>query len=272
MSSELRWRRRALPGRAETWEGMENRSGFPCQNDVARLRESLAGLNWPEALAQASRRWRTVFTTSFGLEDQAILHAIAQARLPVRVVTLDTGRLFEETHKVHEESRRRYGIAIQVYAPYPSALQRLVNRIGPNGFYDSVENRQACCHVRKVEPLRRALTDAELWVTGIRREQSPDRAKLDHVERDAKHRVLKFHPLLDVSESELRDYIRENQVPYNPLHDQGFPSIGCAPCTRAVQPGEPARRGRWWWEDDAQKECGLHLQGGRLVRTKGQET
>ena len=242
------------------------------ENDVAGLRDSLAGLDWPAALAAAALKWRTVFTTSFGLEDQAILHAIAQGKLPIRVATLDTGRLFEETHKVHAESRQRYGIAIQVYAPHPAALQTLVNRIGPNGFYDSVDNRHACCQVRKVEPLRRALTDAELWITGIRREQSPDRAKLEAIEWDAGHRLLKFHPLLDVSEAQLRQYLTENNVPINSLHDKGYPSIGCAPCTRAVQPGEPARRGRWWWEDDTQKECGLHLKDGRLVRTKGQGT
>lgn len=242
------------------------------ENDVARLAQSLAGLDWTLALAQATRHYRAVFTTSFGLEDQAILHAIAQARLPVRIATLDTGRLFEETHKVHAESRRRYGIPIEVYAPEPVALRSLVTLIGPNGFYDSTENRHACCRVRKVQPLRLALAGAELWITGIRREQSPDRAALEAVEWDADHGLVKFHPLLDVNESELRRYITENNVPINPLHDRGYPSIGCAPCTRAVHPGEPARRGRWWWEDDTQKECGLHLQNGRLVRTKGQGT
>ncbi len=239
------------------------------ERDVVSLRESLLGLPWPDALALASRRYRAVFTTSFGLEDQAVLHAIASAALPVRVATLDTGRLFEETHKVHAESRKRFGIPIEVYFPDPSALQALVDRIGPNGFYDSVENRHACCHVRKVEPLARALAGAELWITGIRREQSPERAQLEMVEWDVQLARIKLHPLLHVTEAELRRYIQDNAVPYNPLHDQGFVSIGCAPCTRAVLPGEPARRGRWWWEEETAKECGLHLKDGRLVRAKG---
>lgn len=244
---------------------------MPSESDAARLRAQVSGLDWTQALALAVRQGQAVFTTSFGLEDQAILHAIAQAHLPVRIATLDTGRLFEETQAVHAESRRRYGLAIEVFAPEPAALRGLVNRMGPNGFYDSLENRQACCRVRKVEPLRHALAGADLWITGIRREQSPERARLDPVEWDAQHGLLKFHPLLDVTESELRRYLADNQVPTNPLHDQGYPSIGCRPCTRAVQPGEPARRGRWWWEEDAHKECGLHLHEGRLLRTKGQD-
>jgi phosphoadenosine phosphosulfate reductase len=244
---------------------------MPSESDVSGLRERLHGLDWVQGLAVAARAWRAVFTTSFGMEDQAILHAIAQAALPVRLVTLDTGRLFEETHALHAESRRRYGLAIEVYTPDPAAVRTLVNRIGPNGFYDSLENRHACCHVRKVEPLQHALAGAELWITGIRREQSPERAGLQSVEWDAQHGLLKFHPLLDLTEVELRRYITENQVPINPLHDQGYPSIGCRPCTRAIQPGEPARRGRWWWEDEAPKECGLHLHEGRLLRTKGQK-
>lgn len=241
------------------------------ERDVARLRDQLIGLHWTAALANAARAYPAVFTTSFGLEDQAILDAIATAQLPVRVATLDTGRLFEETHKLHAQSRGRYGLPIQVFFPDAAALQALVEKNGPDGFYDSVENRHACCHVRKVEPLRRALAGAELWITGIRREQSPDRAQLEAVEWDEGHQIVKFHPLLDVSEAELRQYIQDHHVPTNPLHDQGFPSIGCAPCTRAVAPGEPARRGRWWWEDDTQKECGLHLKDGRLVRAKGNE-
>jgi phosphoadenosine phosphosulfate reductase len=242
---------------------------MPSERDVARLRDQLRDLNWTAALANAARAFPAVFTTSFGLEDQAILHVIATAQLPVRVATLDTGRLFEETHKLHAESRRRYGVAIQVYFPDAGAVQALVDKNGPNGFYDSVDNRHACCQVRKVAPLSLALAGAGLWITGIRREQSPDRAQLEAVEWDASHHLLKFHPLLDVSEAELRHYINDNGVPYNPLHDQGFPSIGCAPCTRAVAPGEPARRGRWWWEEDTHKECGLHLKDGRLVRSKG---
>ena len=238
--------------------------------DIARLRALIHSKDWPAALAAVCGQFpgAAVFSTSLGLEDQAILHAIAQAKLAVRVVTLDTGRLFEETHALHAQTRKRYGISIDVFFPEPAALRRLIAERGPNGFYDSFENRRECCRVRKVEPLALALAGAKLWITGIRREQSQERAQLAPIEWDEQHRLLKYHPLLDVSETELRRYISLHDVPYNPLHDKGYPSIGCAPCTRAVAPGEPARRGRWWWEDDAKKECGLHVQNGRLVRRK----
>ncbi len=212
---------------------------------------------------------RAVFTTSFGLEDQAIAHAIASAHLPVRMVTLDTGRLFEETHTLHARTRARYGIPIEAFFPDSAELQTLLAAQGPNGFYDSVANRHACCQVRKVAPLARALAGAELWITGIRREQSASRAARVCVEGDAQHQLLKFHPLLDVTGDDLWQYVTNNSVPTNPLHDRGFVSIGCAPCTRAIAAGQPARSGRWWWESEEPKECGLHLQSGQLVRSKG---
>jgi phosphoadenosine phosphosulfate reductase len=238
--------------------------------DLGPLAQQIQVLDWPSALAALCRQFpkTTVFSTSFGLEDQAILHAIVQAGLAVRVITLDTGRLFEETHALHEETRERYPIPIEVFSPDPWALRRLIAERGPNGFYDSVENRRECCRVRKVEPLRLALVGADLWITGMRREQSEARAGLAPLEWDDEHGLIKAHPLLDVSETELRRYLHEHDVPINPLHDCGYPSIGCAPCTRAVAPGEPARSGRWWWEDDAKKECGLHMKDGRLVRGK----
>jgi phosphoadenosine phosphosulfate reductase len=242
--------------------------------DIARLLTVIRGRVWPTALATVVGQFPggAIFSTSFGFEDQAILHAIAQAGLAVRVVTLDTGRLFEETHALHAQTRKRYGISIDVFFPEPAALRRLIAERGPNGFYDSFENRRECCRVRKVEPLAPALAGAKLWITGIRREQSQERAQLAPLEWDEQHRLLKYHPLLAVSETELRRYVSLHDVPYNPLHDKGYPSIGCAPCTRAVAPGEPARRGRWWWEDDAKKECGLHVQDGRLVRRKERDS
>ena len=242
--------------------------------DIARLQVIIRGKDWPTALAAVCGQFpgAAVFSTSFGIEDQAILHAIAQAGLAVRVVTLDTGRLFEETHTLHAQTRNRYGIPIDVFFPEPAALRRLIAERGPNGFRDSIENRRACCRVRKVEPLALALAGAKLWITGIRREQSQERAQLAPIEWDEQHGLLKYRPLLDVSETELRRYISLHDVPYNPLHDNGYPSIGCAPCTRAVAPGDPARRGRWWWEDDAKKECGLHVQNGRLLRRKGSDS
>ena len=230
----------------------------------------IAGLDWQAALAAACREFpgTAVFTTSFGLEDQAILDALVRGQLPARIVTLDTGRLFEETHALHETVRARYGVSIEVFAPEAASLGRLAAERGPNGFFASLENRQECCRVRKVAPLRLALTGAELWITGIRRAQSAERAGLAPVEWDSEHRLVKYHPLLAVTGEELRRYLAAHGVPYNPLHDRGYPSIGCAPCTRAVAAGEPARRGRWWWEDEVAKECGLHVRDGRLVRRK----
>jgi phosphoadenosine phosphosulfate reductase len=238
------------------------------ESDVARLLSQIHQLDWPSALATVCRQYpaTTVFSTSFGLEDQAILDALVQAQLSVRVVTLDTGRLFEETHKVHAESRQRYDVPIEVLLPDPASLRALVAKNGPNGFYDSVENRQACCQVRKVEPLSRALAGADLWVTGIRREQSAARSALQPIEWDAPHGLLKFHPLLDVTIADIWAYIRGHGVPHNILHERGYPSIGCAPCTRAVAAGEPERSGRWWWEEESKKECGLHVVNGRLSR------
>jgi phosphoadenosine phosphosulfate reductase len=244
------------------------------ERDVARLLPLVQAQDWPAALAAVCGQFpdTAVFSTSFGLEDQAILHAIWRADLAVRVVTLDTWRLLEETQALHAETRKRYGISIEVFSPDALELRTLTAERGPNGFYDSVENRRECCRVRKVEPLRLALAGADLWITGIRREQSEERAQLAPIEWDEQHGLLKYHPLLEVTETGLRRYITEHDVPYNPLHDKGFPSIGCAPCTRAVAPGEPIRRGRWWWEDDAKKECGLHVQDGRLVRRKEEDS
>ncbi len=234
---------------------------MPSRADTQRLAARAAGLTFPDALRELCGEFaHPVFTTSFSLEDQVILHVIASAQLPVRVVTLDTGRLFEETYQLQALSSHRYGLPIESYFPRAEAVQALVGRQGPNGFYDSVEQRLACCQVRKVEPLRRALEGMDLWVTGIRREQSPERQDLPIVEWDAEHELHKFHPLLAVSWEEAQRYAQEQGVPISPLHARGFASIGCAPCTRAVKPGEPARAGRWWWEENHVRECGLHLK------------
>lgn len=235
---------------------------------VARLAGLVEDRPWTENLSAVvgAAPGPVVFTTSFGLEDQAITHVIASARLAVRVATLDTGRLFEETQALHAKTRERYGLCIGTFSPNAEAAAALIARQGPNGFYDSLENRLACCGVRKVEPLRRVLAGSALWITGIRQEQSADRALLPPVEWDSENAILKFHPLLTVKADELHHYLDRHQVPVNPLHSKGYPSIGCAPCTRAVAPGEPARSGRWWWEKDAKQECGLHVHHGRLVR------
>lgn len=211
---------------------------------------------------------RVVFTTSFGLEDQAIAHTIFTSGLAIEVVTLDTGRLFPETYALWSETEHRYGKRIACIMPDGAALERLVARQGIDGFRNSVTARKACCQIRKVEPLARALNNAAAWITGLRAEQSTGRAAMSFVEWDAIHHVLKANPLLDWRRVDVAEFVAQQDVPYNPLHDRSFLSIGCAPCTRAVGPGEPERAGRWWWEQEYSKECGLHLgPDGRLVRS-----
>ena len=196
---------------------------------------------------------------SFGAEDVVLLDLIAQNRLPISVFVLDTGRLHQETYDLWEQLNQRYSIRIAGYTPQTEALQQLLQLKGPGSFYHSIENRRECCHLRKVEPLSRALADAKGWITGQRREQSVTRASLPKLEVDTAHGgIAKLNPLADWTEAQVWDYIKAHRVPYNKLHDQGFPSIGCAPCTRAIQPGEDLRAGRWWWENPEMKECGLH--------------
>jgi phosphoadenosine phosphosulfate reductase len=210
---------------------------------------------------------RLVFTTSFGLEDQAIAHAVFANDLAIEVVTIDTGRLFPETYALWAETERRYRKSIPCVMPESGAVQTLVANQGINGFRDSVAARKACCHARKVEPLRRALAGAAAWITGVRADQSENRAAMQFVMWDPDHRLLKVNPLLDWRRADVAGFVERHDVPYNPLHDRGFLSIGCAPCTRAVRPGEPERAGRWWWEQETPKECGLHIgPDGRLVR------
>ncbi|MGB1539992.1 MAG: phosphoadenylyl-sulfate reductase, partial [Rickettsiales bacterium] len=176
-----------------------------------------------------------------------------------------TGRLFEETYTLLQQTVDSYGVPIRAYYPDPLALETFVNEQGINGFYNSVENRKACCFIRKVEPLARALDGVDIWISGLRREHSDHRQDLPVAEWDAANNLIKFYPLIDVSEEAVKSYIATHNIPYNPLHDQGFPSIGCAPCTRAIGVGEHPRAGRWWWEQGEQ-ECGLHVKDGKLVR------
>lgn len=238
---------------------------------VEWLNEQGEGKHWQERvrLLAGLEDKCIAFSTSFGYEDQALTHEIAGQGLDVELFTLDTGRLFEEIQTVHQQTRDRYGIAIKTYYPEPLALEKFVEERGINGFYDSVSNRKLCCFIRKVEPLQRALDGVEIWVSGLRREQSDNRSDLPLAEWDAKNQVVKFYPLRDATSAELWDYIKAENVPYNPLHDKGFPSIGCAPCTRAVEEGEHPRAGRWWWEQGQEvNECGLHFVNGKLVRAK----
>jgi phosphoadenosine phosphosulfate reductase len=205
---------------------------------------------------------QVVFSTSFSWEDQAITHLIFSADLDIKVFTLDTGRLFPETYSTWSRTLERYGKPLSVFYPDTLALQQFVAEKGPNSFYESVENRKQCCHIRKVEPLKRALSGNKVWITGIRSEHSPNRQDMPQLEWDDANQVLKFHPIVNWTTEEVKAFIHTNQIPYNALHDKGFVSIGCAPCTRAVQPGEDFRAGRWWWEDSSKKECGLHVHAG----------
>jgi len=210
------------------------------------------------AATRAKISGRVVFTTSFGLEDQAITHAIFSQALPIEVVTLDTGRLFPETHEVWAATERRYGIRVVALAPERASTEALVARQGSNGMRASVAARLACCAIRKVEPLARALDGSAAWITGIRAEQSADRAQFAAVSFDEQRQLIKVNPLFDWTRERTFAFVRANEIPYNEMHDRGFLSIGCAPCTRAVAPGEPERAGRWWWEQSEKKECGLH--------------
>ncbi|RTZ01517.1 phosphoadenylyl-sulfate reductase [Flavobacterium sp. RSP49] len=198
-----------------------------------------------------------VFSTSFGQEDQVITDLIAQNNLPITIFTLDTGRLFQETYDVFHKTLRKYKIDIKTYFPEAIAVEELLNHKGPNSFYESVENRKECCFIRKVAPLTKALKGNDIWITGLRAEQSENRNDLDLFEYDEKFDIIKFNPLLKWTLIEVEAYLEKNNVPQNTLHKQGFVSIGCAPCTRAITADEDIRAGRWWWES-SHKECGLH--------------
>jgi phosphoadenosine phosphosulfate reductase len=238
---------------------------------ATRLTARCAALDLFERLATIAEMatGRIVFTTSLGLEDQAIAHAIFAQDLPVDVVTLDTGRLFPETYQVWSETEQRYGRRIRALYPDHRGLEGLVARQGIDGFRASLEARKACCGVRKIEPLERALDGASAWITGLRAEQSPDRALADFAVIDAAYGVLKVSPLFDWTRDRVMAFVQGHAVPYNALHDRGFVSIGCAPCTRAIRPGEPERAGRWWWEQDDKKECGLHRHAAPAAAAAG---
>jgi len=209
-----------------------------------------------------------VFASSLAAEDMVITDMILKAGLPIAIFSLETGRLHPETLAVLDQVKATYGYDIALFKPQEAAVAQYVSANGLNAFYNSIEMRRECCRIRKVEPLGRALAGKKAWITGQRRAQSTTRAQLDIEEDDPAHGMTKFNPLADWSEQDVWNYLRDNAVPYNALHDQGFPSIGCAPCTRAVQPGEDVRAGRWWWENPDSKECGLHMVDGKLIRIK----
>ncbi len=224
------------------------------------LNASLKGKSIPDQLAFIADKFENeiIFSTSFGQEDQVITDFIFRNQHAIKVFTLDTGRMFEETYKVLQKTREKYEQTIRCYFPQQSSVEQLVTKKGAYSFYSSIENRKECCHIRKVEPLQRALAGNKCWITGLRAAQSTARHDLPLFEYDPAFDIIKFNPLLEWQLSDVTDYLYKNNIPYNSLHDKGFVSIGCAPCTRAIKKGEDLRAGRWWWEDNSKKECGLH--------------
>jgi phosphoadenosine phosphosulfate reductase len=197
-------------------------------------------------------------SSSLGLEDQVLTHMVCRIDKSAKIFTLDTGRLFPETYDLIHRTNQKYGIRMQVYFPEASQVEEMVNGKGINLFYEGIENRKQCCNIRKMGPLKRAFIDLQVWICGLRKDQSITRNKMKAIEWDEANGLIKLNPLIEWTETQVRDYIKTNKIPYNPLHDKGFPSIGCQPCTRAVMEGEDIRAGRWWWENPDTKECGLH--------------
>jgi phosphoadenosine phosphosulfate reductase len=225
---------------------------------IANVSKELNERTAEQGLAWVANNFKhPAFSSAMGEEDQAITHLIASNNLPIQIFTLDTGRLFPETYDLIELTSKHYKINLQTYFPAAYEVEKFVNEKGINAFYESVENRKACCHIRKVEPLKRALAGSDIWITGVRSKQSANRQQMSKVEWDASMNVVKYNPILDWSDGELQTYLTNHNIPVNTLHKKGFASIGCAPCTRDILPGEEARAGRWWWESSA-KECGLH--------------
>ncbi|KQO79756.1 phosphoadenylyl-sulfate reductase [Rhizobium sp. Leaf262] len=228
--------------------------------DVASLDDTLAKLDLAGRLSFiAGVGGRAVFTTSLGIEDQVITASIGTHRLLIEVATLETGRLFAETVNLIGETEERYDITIKRFYPEQDDIDAYAAKYGLNGFYDSVEARHACCHVRKLVSLAKALDGASFWITGLRRGQSGNRATTPFAEFDAERNLIKINPLADWDIDVIKAHVSSENIPINPLHARGYPSIGCEPCTRAIKPGEPERAGRWWWENDEKRECGLHV-------------
>jgi phosphoadenosine phosphosulfate reductase len=230
--------------------------------ELTRLSSQLKDKSIVDSLREIVSEYpgKVVFTTSFGIEDQVITDIIFQNNIPVEVVTLDTGRLFPETYQVFSETILKYKKKINVCFPDPNDIQKLMTEKGPVSFYESKENRLECCHLRKVLPLNKVLKDKSLWITGIRSEQSDNRSSMTNLEYDEGKKMIKYHPLFYWTLEDVESYIKGNHVPYNVLHDKGYLSIGCEPCTRPVLDKQNFRSGRWWWETDGTKECGCHIK------------
>jgi len=229
-------------------------------SNINQIIETVSNLSTLECLKHISNHFegKAVFSTSFGQEDQVITDLILSNSLPIKLFTLDTGRMFEETYQVMQRTNEKYKTKIDVYFPESLAVETLYKEKGAYSFYESIENRKECCAIRKVKPLKKALRGNEAWITGLRADQSENRNLLSKVQFDKGFNIIKFNPLLDWTLDDVNNYLKEKNVPQNSLHSEGFVSIGCSPCTRAIKEGEDIRAGRWWWEDTSKKECGLH--------------
>jgi phosphoadenosine phosphosulfate reductase len=227
---------------------------------LEELRRNLAGYSAPQLLSYFLDRFQghIVLASSMAAEDQVLIDMVCKTHPKTHIVTLDTGRLPQETHDVIEATQKHYDIKIKVLFPDYRQVEKMVDEHGPNLFFESVQNRKLCCHIRKIEPLKRGLQEMDVWICGLRKEQSVTRAELEPIAWDEQFGLIKLSPLLDWTTEQIWDYIHKNNVPYNALHDKGYPSIGCDPCTRAVEEGQDIRAGRWWWETPEHKECGLH--------------
>ncbi|MEE4256065.1 MAG: phosphoadenylyl-sulfate reductase [Bacteroidales bacterium] len=227
---------------------------------INELNERFQDATVDEVLSYLSNKYgnKLAFASSLGLEDQVLTYYLSSVGSQAKIFTLDTGRLFPETLDLLDKTNKRYGLNIEVFFPDPVRVEEMVNSKGINLFYESIENRKLCCHIRKILPMKRALKGIEIWITGLRAEQSVTRKGLSMVTWDENFGLIKVNPLTSWTEEDVWQVIREHDIPYNPLHDSGYPSIGCQPCTRAVSPGADIRSGRWWWELPDNKECGLH--------------
>jgi len=232
------------------------------KESIAELNQRFQGVSSINILEFFLKKYkgRIGFASSMGAEDQVITQMIASIDKGAKIFTLDTGRMFPETYEAIDRTNARYGVNIQIMFPDRQQVEQMVSEKGINLFYESIENRKQCCHIRKMVPLKRALKGLEVWISGLRRSQSITRENLQLVEWDENNEMIKLNPLIDWTEEQVWAYIEENNIPYNKLHDQGFPSIGCQPCTRAIENGEDVRAGRWWWENPEHKECGLHVK------------
>ncbi len=228
--------------------------------EINKLNKELAGFSAEENIEYFIKKYKNkiTFATSLGAEDQIIIEIISRISPVIKIFTLDTGRLFPQTYDLLDRTNKKFNINIQVQFPDYNKVEKMVNEKGINLFFESIENRKLCCNVRKIEPLKRALKGYNAWISGLRRGQSDLRSKTQLIEWDKVNEIIKINPLYNWTDDMVWDYIREKKIPYNPLHDKGYPSIGCQPCTRAIFPGEDNRAGRWWWENTYTRECGLH--------------